>query len=538
MTDRADPCWAEAAGPSPAVRAALALPPPLPHPPLADALSADLPPAPLPVPPALDLSPRERHALAAALGPDLCLCDCPPGTDRLGFAATVAVEAVRRGERVAVVTASAADADAVLARLLDADLTVGRACGPGEVADPDHGFAAHAAEVEVLRRRLADHLDRKRADAATANATAAALPRLHELADELARLAEATKSPPAPAAKPGGLLGAVKGWFHKPTPSADTPPPADPHQRQAEVLEQFRVAGQPLTAAGLPSPTPDGLAQTAAAVADAQAATSTAVTAAAEVLAKFDADHPTLVRGLCRAVPVAVGPLAALADPLLSSADRLVVVSADHADDAALSAAAAVAPARVLLGTAHPPRPHRNGKSGSFARASLFRRLWDRHATPEVWALDGVQLVATLRPHDPADTRDEPLADRPDVELRFTPAGDLAAVAFGPTLTLAEAKSLLGCELGWAAVAGCGGHAWHADRLEVCWPALDGDGDWADLGDGVRELVAGTGPDGLTAAVSFDRSHGWTRATAEAWLAERLAPTRAVRLPAPVLVAG
>ena len=546
MTDRADPCWAAATGLSPAVRAALRPPPPRHMIPLHDALTADLPAVDLPAVPAADLSPRERHALAAALGPDLCLTDCPPGTDRLQFAALVAVEAARRGERVVVVTASATDADAVLARLLDADLVAGRACGPDEPPDPDHGAAAHAHEAAALRRRLADQLDRRRAEASAARAAVEALPRLHELADEMARLtaeAEGSKaSPQSPAAKPGGLLGAVKGWFHKPDPAAEPTRPqtdADLIRRQAEALEQFRAAGRPLAAAGHPLPTPAGLPQAAAAVAEADAAATTAVAAAAEHLAKFDADQPALLRGLCRAVPAAVGPAAALADPLLASADRVIVVAADHHDDATLSAVADLAPARVLLGTAHPPaRPHRNGKSGHFPRPTLFRRLWERFAVAEVWSLDGVHLLATLRPHDPDSTRDEPLADRPEVELRFTPAGDLAAVAFGPTMTLAEAKSLLACELGVVSLAGCGGPVWQDDRLEVWWPAAEGDGDWADLGDGVRELVCGSGPDGLTAAVSFDPAGGWTRPAAEAWLAERLAGARAVRLPAPVLVAG
>ncbi len=545
MTDRADPCWAAATGLPPAVRAALGLPPPRHATPLPDALTADLPAVELPATPAADLSPRERHALAAALGPDLCLTDCPPGTDRLQFAALVAVEAVRRGERVAVVTASSADADRVLARLLDADLVVGRACGPDDAPDPDHGTAAHAHEADALRRRLMDELDRRRAEALAARAAVDALPRLHELADEMARLTGEAKAGPVvapPAAKAGGLLGTVKGWFAKPEPAAEptrSTTDADRLRRQADALEQFRAAGRPLVVAGHALPAPAGLPQASTAIAQADAAATTAVAAAVEHLAKFDAHQPALVRGLCWAVPVAVGPAAALTDPLFAAADRVIVASADHHDDATLSAVAELAPARVLLGTADPPaRPHRNGKSGYFPLPTLFRRLWERFAVAEVWSLDGVHLLATLRPHDPESTRHEPLADRPAVELRFTPAGELAAVAFGPTMTLAEAKSLLACELGVVSLAGCGGPVWHDDRLEVWWPAAEGDGDWADLGDGVRELVCGSGPDGLTAAVRFDPAGGWTRATAVAWLAERLAGARAVRLPAPVLVAG
>ena len=457
------------------------------------------------------------------------------------------MEAVRRGERVAVITATAADADFVLARLLDADLLVGRGCGPDEPADPDHGISAHAHEADAIRRRLADQFDRRRAEAAAARAAADALPRLHELADAMSRLAHEPAKAEAfdakPAAKPGGLIGAVKGWFHKAEPTT-LPPAADPAhadrlRQQAEVLDQFRAAGKLLSAAGLPPPTPAGLAAAEVAVAQTLAAADAAARVAAEMLAAFEADRMALVRGLCRAVPVVVGPAAALADPLFAALDRAVLPAADHLDDATLEGIAA--PARVLLGTADPPaRPYRNGKSGSFPRAALFRRQWALLAAPEVWSLDGVQLLATLRPHDPASTRDEPLADRPEVELRFTPAGDLVAVAFPPTATLAEAKALLAAELGLVSLAGCGPHQWHdaGDRLAVSWPAAESEGgDWADLGGGVRELVCGCGPDGVTGRVSFDRAR-WSRAAAEGWLAERLPAMRAVRLPAPALVAG
>lgn len=545
MTDRADPLWAAIAGPiTPAVRAAFAVRPQLPAEPLHTLLSVERPPVRFPSLAATDLSPRERHALAAAAGgPDLCLVGCPPGTDRIGFAVMTVLEAVRRREQVIVVTGTATDTDLVMARLLDAELTVGRAAGPDDSPDPDHGYAAHTSEADTLRRRMVEHLDHRRAAQAVVKSAALALPRMMELADELARLtAPPAVDPAASPAKSSGLLDIVRNWFSKPTPPHLDPSPPDLAHRQAEALDRYRAAARPLAAAGLPVPNPSKLADTEQTLRQSEADAAEAVSQAEVALAQFDADRPQLDQGLCRAVPVVVGPATALADPLLASADRVIVLSADLLDDATLDRIAAVAPARVLLGiTDLPARPNRNGKSGSFLRPTLFRRLWDRFAAPEVWSLDGVQLLVTLQSHDPTATRDEPLADRPDVELRFTPTGDLVAVAFPPTATLAEAKALLATELGHVSLAPCGGLVWeeYPDRLVACWPAADHYGaDWADLGGGVRELVCGTGPDGLTGGVFFDREAGWTRESAESWLNERLPSGRAVRLPIPAMIAG
>jgi hypothetical protein len=147
---------------------------------------------------------------------------------------------------------------------------------------------------------------------------------------------------------------------------------------------------------------------------------------------------------------------------------------------------------------------------------------------------------------DPDRLRREPLADRPDVELRFLdgPVGPvLAEVAFPPGLPAAEAKAFLARELGEVRLSPVGPAHWHEtdDQVTVCWPAaevLAGDCDWAELNPGVREKVAGTGPDCRTVAVAFDRSAGWDRAAAADWLARHRGPTpRTAALPRPVLVA-
>ena len=83
-----------------------------------------------------DRPPAEYRALSAALGcPDLFLADADPGPDQHHFAAELAAEAVRAGERVLIVTPTSADADAVFARLTAGPgPLVGR--GPGRVRAP------------------------------------------------------------------------------------------------------------------------------------------------------------------------------------------------------------------------------------------------------------------------------------------------------------------------------------------------------------------------------------------------------------------
>src|SRR5205823_3259450 len=130
----------------------------------------------------------------------------------------------------------------------------------------------------------------------------------------------------------------------------------------------------------------------------------------------------------------------------------------------------------------------------------------------------------------------EPLADRPDVELRFVPGetGEpvLAEIAFPAGTAAAEAKAFVARELGEALLRPCGEPERHAaaDRITVRWPAADsaGPGEWIDLEPGVREKVVGVGVAAFTAAVTFDPSAGWDAAAAEAWLAAHLpaAPRR------------
>src|SRR5205814_2630409 len=120
----------------------------------------------------------------------------------------------------------------------------------------------------------------------------------------------------------------------------------------------------------------------------------------------------------------------------------------------------------VLIGDAAPRgRPaHRDGRPG------LFRRLW-HHLHRETWGVEVGRLVARLADADRGGLTREPLADRPEVELRFArdAAGEpvLAEVAFPPATPAAEAKAFLASELGEVRLGPCGPVRWDESEYRV-----------------------------------------------------------------------
>lgn len=624
--------------------------------PIARVLAADpdaLPPFTPAEPADLERHPAEAHALSAALGcPDVFLVDCDPGPDRTAFAAELAAEAARAGERVLVLTGVPAEADAVLGRLSDRpDLLSGRALAYGEhaerlpVAVADRTARAHgedllararvkaaeaardaartaanlrtAAGVLETLRPVAARLGRHRADEAALpdriaaetdtpfaaslreadDAHAAVLARIDaeaqkaaaELATRRAEL-DALKHPP----KKGGIAGLLKGLFGGSVPPeqaakgpaleesvrqleaaaarlAEDRATADTAHRtrrgglvrgeierrrvemapQREAAEaEFRRGCEPLAAVGFTppeAPTADGLDRTAAALADAVNAAGAEAGFARGWADEIAARGPELVRRLLGLVRVVVGPVAAVGhDRFLADGgfDRVIATDADALGDVDSAALARLGARWVLLGDADAPAPRgphgrRNGRP--HPRPSLFRRLWGRLHRP-AWVEGDGRLVAVLQPCDPVDLRGEPLADRPEIELRFGrgPGGEpvLAEVAFPPHVTPVDARGFLAGELGEVRLAPCGPARWHeaADHVTAYWPAAAGRdaGDWVELGGGVRERVTDAG---RTAAVAFDKAAGWDRDRAADWLARHAATPRAAVLPRPVRVA-
>ena len=348
---------------------------------------------------------------------------------------------------------------------------------------------------------------------------------------------------------------------------------ADRGRLESTIAEGFAE----LAAAGFAGPDPDRIA---AEVAD-SCAKLTAEAALARGWAADLAAHPAdfAARFLAQ-VRVVVGPApAAGVDPLVAprpgdpgpAFDRLILADADHLGEPEFCAAARHAARWILVGdsgslpppgrgegrgggrfgvgvTPHPNPPPQGGRGpdgsadgvasagrktsrGSAPpRPSLFGKLWHRlHKRP--WVAEGDALVARFLDVPRTALKPEPLADRPDIEVRFVEvAGEasLAEVRFPPDLGPADAKAFLAAELGEVRLAPCGPVRWaeDADRVTACWPAAEAAARapvWVDLEPGVREKVVGAGPDALTAAVVFDKSAGWSRESAAGWVARQSA---------------
>jgi hypothetical protein len=266
-------------------------------------------------------------------------------------------------------------------------------------------------------------------------------------------------------------------------------------------------------------------------LADARRRAAEVAAGAPEVAARALAAHRVVV-----AVPAALE-----ADPVFTAiaADPpfglLVLDRAEELPESEFPRLARLAERWVLVGDAAPPdeprwhagRHHRGRADAPFV-ARLARWL-DRDS----WAAEGARLVcrlAALSPEQRLELTREPLADRPEVELRFADSdGDrtLAEIAFPADAGVAAAKRLLVESLGAVLLRPCGELTWRhdADAITAAWPAADaGCGEWVELEPGVREKVAGCGAFAYTAAVSFDPAAGWDAERAAAWLADRLPP--------------
>ncbi len=175
----------------------------------------------------------------------------------------------------------------------------------------------------------------------------------------------------------------------------------------------------------------------------------------------------------------------------------------------------------------------------------VFQRLWQQlSASPSrpssVWARAGGKLCCRLRPVAPEHAswvEVEPVADRPDVELRIlaVPGAEpvLAEIHFPPETPIRQAKEYVFREL-QEVTAHCRGDAatWQpsADRIRLQLGAAASD--WAacpgvvavPLDDGVEEFVRPAGEEAPfeTLGFTFDRTAGWDRERAEEWARRHL----------------
>ncbi len=234
--------------------------------------------------------------------------------------------------------------------------------------------------------------------------------------------------------------------------------------------------------------------------------------------------------------------------------DLLVVEEAQHVTDSEFQAAARRARRWVLVADpsdhAGPaPRPAGRPAPGkpqrpAALRSELFQRLWHQlHADPRrlpySWEQRDGRLVCRLRPVPPGQegfVEHEPVADRPEVELRILAAPraapQLVEIVFPASVSVPEAKDYVFRELEELSVQSCGAALRWAEAPESVTLHLDGEAAAGavpvPLEEGVRELVAPHpspaegGTPWHTCALQFDRAAGWDRERAERWVQERL----------------
>jgi hypothetical protein len=266
---------------------------------------------------------------------------------------------------------------------------------------------------------------------------------------------------------------------------------------------------------------------------------------------------PTFPGYLTRSAGVLAATTATLAsDPAFTDPasplafDLLVLDEAQLVTESEFQAAARRCQRWLLMGEApvggHEP-PRQADRSATM-KPTYFQRLWQHlHADPRrlgySWARAGDHLVCSLRPVPPGQEQwleTEPVADRPDVELRIltpprparsgprppTPVEpQLAQVVFPASNSLADAKTFLYRELQELTVQARGPTVHWEQHAGAIVLRLGPTGTTADrtqlvpLGDGISErLEAGTW---YTLALEFDAA-SWTRERAEDWVADHL----------------
>lgn len=242
--------------------------------------------------------------------------------------------------------------------------------------------------------------------------------------------------------------------------------------------------------------------------------------------------------------------------------DLLLLDQAQEATETEFLAVARRARRWVLVGEPSLPSDHDHEQSAARSprrapargpvrpaalRPGFFQRLWDHlHCDPRrlpyEWRREDGRLCCQLHPLTEEQGRNltsEPVADRPDIELRIAdgPGRDpfLAEIVFPRGMSIVEAKSYVFRELNELPV-NAPGHSlrWveESDRVQLrLADAPLPDTQPVPLAEGVREMVGSlplpSGPRGdacpwHTCCVEFDRAAGWGREKAEAWAAEHL----------------
>lgn len=559
-----------------------------------------------------ELDPQQRAAVAAALcTPDLVLVQGQPGTGKSRVAAEVIALAAARGERVLLVAASAAALDRTLELLADRPCVYPLRLVGRDEANPEPRWTL-AAQASRWRETTAAHaharLEAARTRSERRAAEAPVFDHLADLAEQQQRLEARRQELNARVQreqkrrddeKSAGFLAVVSNFVSNllsPGRAARLAAEADRLQsafadettaleREAAVLaDKWRQACQQLSDDSAPPSACEPAAATTARTEwqrhrDADDREFAAAKQWADALPALCEQLPN--RLMRSANVVAATPAALTADPFFGAAacppfDLLLLEEAHEVREAEFLAAARRARRWALIGEPTPEPVNPTGRDappsgGRFSgplrpggpasgtpatlRAGFFQQLW-RHLHWDAWVRDGGRLVCRLRPVSASQRSSlacEPLADRPEVELRIQAAADsvpqLAEVAFPPDVGLPAAKAFLFRELGEAPIpAPCAAPRWEETPDAVRCALFETDGvttgvaHRAELGGGVCELVGQrTGEGGgaapwFTAGLEFTRAVGWDRPKAETWVRThvgRHGPARTIRLDTP-----
>lgn len=234
-------------------------------------------------------------------------------------------------------------------------------------------------------------------------------------------------------------------------------------------------------------------------------------------------------------IPVTVAPFSALGqDPLTPSRpvqpthDTALILQAELLGPEEFERIALYAHSWIMVGQ---PRAGERSRD----RRGIFDTLWHRLDVP-LWRREAGQRIARVDRSNRTPSLCEPLADQPDIELRFTKDDDdelvLAEVAFPAEWTLAQGKAFLATELDEVRIETAGPASWSESdaTLDVTWPdSTDAETIHIELGSGISEKIIERGSRPLTVALHFDRG-SWDRASAQDWIDQHRYCRRTVRL--------
>jgi hypothetical protein len=235
---------------------------------------------------------------------------------------------------------------------------------------------------------------------------------------------------------------------------------------------------------------------------------------------------------------------------LVGSIERIVYESCEQMPEGLLQKALAWPARHLLMGNILASDSWKWAENGTYPESYRTSKAipWLARLTLELdqrpWLVEGDCLIVRLRscPLDQRPVlRSEPLADHPEVMLRFWDISEreteLVEIVFPRTWGFA-ARVFVAQQLEYYRPAPCGPAHWHESTsgdIRVCWPVVErfarlGLSETIDWGNGVQEWCFHDGQTFYTAALTFRVDWGWDRSKAEAWLQELLPPATQQRL--------